>query len=475
MSAKSTEKLRDREAMELARREKQLNARTNRFYMTYLLMILSLIYVTDEIASTIGIQFQSNIVNEFCVRNMGLTYGEGLSLFSALGFISYPVTVLIIFYRPLADRLGRKPFLVINTLAMGVGLFLVYLSDNLIVYMIGSTLMGFMVSHDMQCVYILECSSEKTRARNYAVIKSIAILGTLLVPLLRETLMRNQSERWHVVYLIPAIVGFSMSMLALLCARETNTFLVKRIAYLKTSPEERRRQSAEETAKNAQGGIVPAVKFAFRHRQLRSLIAACCFFYLASLATATYNTVMKESALMTEAAITQALYLYPVGNALLTFLTGVISDRFGRKATIITMSCSALVCYSVFIASAMLGWSPWLTGFAIGGFMGSYWGAGDTIGGIMFSESSPTNLRSSVTVINTLLNGIVGGLATVFTMILLPIIPKGLFGYMYLGLMVPGLLGAIVVMWKFVGETKGLDLTKVTGAEWDRPKRSVLS
>ena len=45
----------------------------------------------------------------------------------------------------------------------------------------------------------------------------------------------------------------------------------------------------------------------------------------------------------------------------------------------------------------MFKWTPYLTGFAIGGFMGSYWGAGDTIGGIMFSESSPTNLRSSVT------------------------------------------------------------------------------
>ena len=466
------EKALKREQSELRRREKQLSARGNQFYMVYLLMILALIYITDEIASTIGIQFQSNIINEFYVQKMGLTYGEGMSLSSALSFISYPITVLIVFYRPLADKFGRKPFLVINTFSMGLGLFLVYLSDNLVVYLLGSTMMSFMVSHDMQCVYILECSSEKTRARNYALVKSVAILGTLLVPLLRETLMHNQSERWHLVFLIPAIIGFSMSLIALMFARETNTFLVKRIAYLKTTPEERKRQSAEEASKNAQGGIIPAVKFAFRHRQLRSLIIACCFFYLASLATATYNTVMKESAQMTEAAITQALYLYPVGNALMTFITGLVSDKFGRKVTIITMSCSALVCYSVFIASSMLGWTPWLTGFAIGGFMGSYWGVGDTIGGIMFSESSPTNLRSSVTVINTLLNGIIGGLATVFTMILLPIIPKEMFGYMYLSLMVPGLIGTILVMWKCVGETKGLDLTKVTGAEWDK-KRSA--
>ena len=32
-------------------------------------------------------------------------------------------------------------------------------------------------------------------------------------------------------------------------------------------------------------------------------------------------------------------------------------------------------------------------------------------------------------------------------------------------------MGAIVIMWLFVGETRGLDLKKVTGTEWDKPKK----
>lgn len=285
------------------------------------------------------------------------------------------------------------------------------------------------------------------------------------------TCAEKVSERWHVVYLVPAIIGFVMSLFALLFARETNAFLTKRIEYLKTPIEEREQRSKEGREQNAQGGILTAVKFAFRHRQLRFLIIACCCFYLASLGTATYSTVMAKSALMTEEEITLALFLYPVGNALFTLISGFVSDKFGRKVTIVAMSCSALTCYLLFIFSGMFKWTPYLTGFAIGGFMGSYWGAGDTIGGIMFSESTPTNLRSSVTVINTLLNGVMGGLATVITMILLPIIPESMFGYMYLGLTVPGLVGAIVIMWLFVGETRGLDLKTVTGTEWDKPKK----
>lgn len=150
-----------KESKELKRREKQFLFKENKFYLFYLFMILSLVFITDEIASTISIQFQSNIVNEFFVNNLGLTYGEGLSIFSALGFITYPISLLMVIYRPLADKFGRKPFLIVNTFCMALGLFIVYLSKDIVVYMIGGTLMGFMVSHDMQAVYILECSSEK--------------------------------------------------------------------------------------------------------------------------------------------------------------------------------------------------------------------------------------------------------------------------------------------------------------------------
>ena len=464
------EKLRIKEAKELKRREKQAKFKESKFYLIYLFMILSLVFITDEIASTISIQFQSNIVNEFFVQNMGMEYGQGLSIFSALGFITYPVSLLMVLYRPLAERFGRKPFLVLNTFCMALGLFIVYLSQEIVVYMIGGTLMGFMVSHDMQAVYILECSNEKNRARNYSLVKSIAILGTLLIPLLRETLMQNVSSKWHLVYLVPALIGFALSFIALLCAKETNTFLVNRIKYLKTPIEERERKSKEEKLNNSQGGIINAVKFAFKHHQLRWLIIACIFFYFASLATSSYSTVMAESAQMTEEEITYALYLYPVGNALATFISGLISDKFGRKITIISMGLSSLICYSLFIASSMLSRTPFLTGFLIGGFMGSYWGAGDTIGSIMFSESAPTNLRSSVTVINTLLNGIVGGVASIIMMIVVPLIPVEYFGYFYLSLTIPGLAGAVIVMLRRVGETKGLDLTKVTGLEWDKKR-----
>ena len=180
---------------------------------------------------------------------------------------------------------------------------------------------------------------------------------------------------------------------------------------------------------------------------------------------------MAKSALMTEEEITLALFLYPVGNALFTLISGFVSDKFGRKNN---YNCDVLFGVGVLFAVYFKRYVQVDSVFDRFGNSADLWavtGRGDTIGGIMFSESSPTNLRSSVTVINTLLNGVMGGLATVITMILLPIIPEKMFGYMYLGLTVPGLVGAIVIMWLFVGETRGLDLKTVTGTEWDKPKK----
>ena len=69
-----------------------------------------------------------------------------------------------------------------------------------------------------------------------------------------------------------------------------------------------------------------------------------------------------------------------------------------------------------------------------------------------------------------MLNGVIGGVAGLIMMVVVPYIPTSSFGYFYLCLTLPGLIGAIVVVLKCIGETKGLDLKEVTGCEWDKKK-----
>ena len=88
-------------------------------------------------------------------------------------------------------------------------------------------------------------------------------MTVMFIPILRRTLMTSASE-WRKVY-IPAVVGLIVSFLALLFARETDAFLDSRIKYLSMTDEEREIE-ARKAAENAQGGLIPALKFAFKHK-----------------------------------------------------------------------------------------------------------------------------------------------------------------------------------------------------------------
>jgi MFS family permease len=470
-TAEHRRKRHEREQKELIRRKKDLARPLPKLYLYYLFLIVSLAYITDEVASNITYQFQSNIVNEFFVTDMQMNYGPGLSLYQMISFVASIPLLLVIVYKPLADRLGRKPFLVFNTLMMAAGLLIIYLSKDIVVFMIGSTLITFFVTHDVHVIYILETAPEKKRAVIYSLSKGIAVLGTLMIPLLRQLLMQSDSSRWHLVFLVPALFGSAVSFLALLTARESTTFLHHRIAYLEKSDEQREKEAELDRTKNSQGGIKAGLTFSFHHKQLRNLLLVCFFFLIPSVATSTYQTVMTKSALMNEEQITQALYLYPVGNAVFTVLMGFISDRWGRKPSALSMTAAALISYALFFTGTMVAFPPMLMGFCAGSFVGAYWSAGDTMDSIMIGESAPTNLRSSCATVEAIVFFVGGLIGQGLTMIGQLFVPEKYLGLLYLLLVLPAMVTALILLWKNVGETKGIDLDKVTGAEWDSPKK----
>jgi len=470
-TASHKEKRHLREQKELAARKKDLAKPLPKLYLYYLFMVVSLAYVVDEIASNICNQFQSNIVNEFFVENMGMKYGAGLTLYQIIGAAASLPLLLVLFYKPLADKFGRKPFLVFNTFMMCVGLFIIYLSKNIYVFVIGSTIITFFVTHDVHVIYIMEVAPDKQRATIYSLSKGIAVLGTLLVPWMRSIFMGNDSSRWHYVFLVPAALGFLVSFLTLLTARESTTFLRHRIEYLEKSDEQREADAVLDRALHAQGGIKAGFAFSFKHKQMRNLMIVCFFFLIASIATSTYQTVMTESALMSEDEVTMAFYLYPVGNAIFTIMTGFISDKWGRRPSAITMTSVAIIAYALFFAGSLVSFPPMAMGFLAGSFVGSYWSAGDTIGSIMVGESAPTNLRSSCSTVEAVMFSVGGMIGQGLAMLFQLFTPERYLGLLYFLLAIPEMVTALILLMKNVGETKGIDLDTVTGEEWDEPKK----
>ena len=117
-------------------------------------------------------------------------FGESsVGLLDILSILVVPFQALGLLYRPLADKWGRKRFLIINTFGMSFAMFIVFLSGNLAVYFIGACMVQFFIPHDMHVVYIMESSPAKNRARIYSVIKFFANMSVMLVPLLRRLLI----------------------------------------------------------------------------------------------------------------------------------------------------------------------------------------------------------------------------------------------------------------------------------------------
>ena len=194
-------------------------------YMAYMLTILSMVYIVDEIASNIYNSLQSDMVTQFYVNGKGLDFNTGLATYSAMTAPLYVIMIITPFYKSLADRFGRKIFLAINTFGMGVGMLICMLAPNPIVYLVGVGVINFLMNNDMQVLYIMESVPEKHRAKFTSITKAVALLGVMAIPTLRNLFMADGGGAWQKVFMIPAIAGMVMGMISLIAMPETPTYL----------------------------------------------------------------------------------------------------------------------------------------------------------------------------------------------------------------------------------------------------------
>ena len=465
---------------EILKWEKEKAKPKKRYYFAYLVLIISLIYATDEIASQIGMLMKTEIANDL-LSNFGESSVGILDIISAL---VVPFQALGLIYRPLADRWGRKKFLLINTFGMSFALLVIYLSNNLVLYFVGACLVQFFIPHDMHVVYIMESSPRQHRARIYSTIKFFANMAVLLVPVLRQALMESASE-WRNVYLIPALVGIVTSLIALLTARETDAFIDSRLTHLHKTPEELRLEKAQKKAESAQGGLIPALKFAMKHKQLRWLYITSAMTNLGFIGTINYQVIMSygyaqnyvNNGLYSELGdevmnavslgpVTAALFMFPIGSALAQVIMGFISDSKGRKTAAITMAAICLTGFIGFTLGSNMAWNSYLVGALCGAFIGGFYSTNDVLI-MMIGESSPTNLRSSCMSAQFIVTGVGVVISYLVSLPLMTIFGNHITGIVSFCLLVPGFIAALITLVKRTHDTKGIDIDTVTGTEWD--------
>lgn len=460
-----TEKIKQKEAKQLSRLNKVRAKGTYSGYFFVLLCLIAIVNILDEVTSNLTVTVQSSFVTEFFVNNPFLgkyyTFQEGLALHSTVGVVTYVFGIITPFYKALADKWGRKPLFVLSTLGMAAGLLIIHLSTSYIMFLAGFAVISFFMGHDIQIIYILEEAPDRHRAKIYSFLKAFGILGVILIPTLRDMLMGDDPTKWRDIFLVPAVLGFIAVLLVILFAKDTKVFISERTAYLSRPFEERQAekelQKKQKQAQRNQSGVFNGVKYIFSNKDTKSLIISHIIFDSAMPAIALYFESAMHGVGMSTSDITKALFMVPVIYASITFLSGFIADKFGRKATVTGFSITCIVGYCLFVAGILLGWNPYLIGSFAGFYQGSYWIGRDYMN-VMMTEKVPTDIRASVVGAEGLLviiGLVVGYGAAVLGMLKFPI------WWVCLAISVVAVGVAAVMFATQVKETKGVSLDEI--------------
>ena len=460
---KDVNKQRKKDEKELQSLRKKRDAKPYRGYLIILFILLSAVYIVDEVSSNIRTNLQSSIVTDFFVNGQGVTFGEGLSKLSSLTMVSLLFMVINPFYKSLADKYGRKIFLVINTLGMTVGLFLGLVSTSFPVYVLGAVITTFFISHDMQVMYAMEIAPANKRATFFGITKCVGNVGLVIVPLCRRIFMGADDSQWRLVFIIPAILGLAVVICCIIFARETPTFLNQRIALLEKPIEQRQAESAEakknKEADESKTGIIAGWKYTLQHKPLKIVMLWSILGGFAMMPiTSYYESIMREGGMTTE-SITTALFFYPFIYAALLLINGYISDKFGRKPIIALTTGVTVIALVLFVIGCRSGWSPYAVGFLQGLYLGSFYQSADHAS-IQITEYLPTRIRISASAAMGLPGMATMILGMVLCIVLLNFMPVDV---MVLVLTLPALIIPTIVRLIYIPETKGVELDDIEG------------
>lgn len=475
------EKQKAKDAKELAKWQAQKARPKANGYILYMFAICAVINVADEICTTLNSQLKSILATEFFAPVFGAEYA--IARMDLILMVTYLFYGLAFLYKVLADRYGRKPFLVINTLGMGVAMVLISIATGIPAFVIGTCFITFFTPHDMQMSYIMESAPAQHRAKYCSIVKTISTIVTLLVPLMRNLLISSDDySKWRLMYVIPSVIAFAAAIIALLSMRETDAFIDLRIRQLTMTQEEKEAEKLNRKQDTtSRGGILKSLKFIFTHKQLLWLALGYGLLTFCNTMATNYEAIFTANYSQTFLAIGQtveqakasaidlvsaALIMVPITNALVYFAQGFVSDKIGRKPSAILFAILTLVSATIGYMGASYGLNPYVAGLLIGITAGSYWSANDNVYFII-NESSPTNLRTSISGIFPIISGQFSLIAVGLSTALNNILGDTKIGTVALLMGLPGLIVFLIVFALKVKETKGIDFSTIKGDEFE--------
>jgi sugar phosphate permease len=290
-----------------------------------------------------------------------------------------------------------------------------------------------------------------------AAVAFFGYLSVMLISVARGANTVGSELIWRNTFIVPVIAGLILTVLMLVFGRESKVFLDTRIKYLSKPYEERQAEAKAKNEKAKTGGLGKAFKFIFKHKQPRNLILASIAQMIAIMAFfGFYEAIMTTSGMTTE-QVNNALFIYPISCAFAILATGLISDKFGRKAAGVTSSVLAFLGLVAFVLAAKNMINPYIVGLLYGIEIGFFWAYGNQLI-LAFGETIPTEIRSSSIAARGIIAVVISLVSGVVISALVKFFPLGplclIWGAITLGV-------SIVMFWLMVKETKGTNLEEV--------------
>lgn len=378
------------EQFQLNRLAKQKARKTYSGYIFVFAVIIVLTRITNELSTNLSTYIQSSVVTEFFVKD-GVTYEQALTKYSLINMAVSIFTMFSIFYKSLTDILGRKTVMIINAFGLAVGMLLCYWSPVVAVCCIGSAVYTFFTQNDLQMIYIMEVAPQGKGTSFFGIVKSLGILGMVIVPILRDTVMKNDPKMWRSVYIVPMVICIVICIASVLFLRESNTFIEKRMNFLRLSDEEKKQKAKEKN----DVGVFKAIGYIVKHKDVLLPVIGFTFYGMCSMAAYSYVESLMTSNGLTAKDVTNALYVYPFVYASLSFIGGFVADRIGRKPVMVAAGFMTAFGFIAFILACKNGVNPYIIGLLNGIYLGGYFVGSDYMS-IMLLEKVPTRIRGSV-------------------------------------------------------------------------------
>ena len=186
-------------------------------YLVFAMIVLTVIYIVDEVTSNVNTSMQPYALFDlFHITSRDVTsvaYKNAINTVAPWSVASNLFLIVTPFYKSLSDRFGRKLFLMINTIGMGVGMLIVMTSQSVVQYILGMLFMMFFTPNDMQVLYIMETAPKEKRATLSFIAKGIALISVSAIGLLSKLFLREDvpsGMRASVMGTISVMIGAGM-------------------------------------------------------------------------------------------------------------------------------------------------------------------------------------------------------------------------------------------------------------------------